>query len=80
MARFNEQEGMLIAGTVLSHDNAIKVLKMLLETTKDGKSYAAALKQEIEDFYYKYLVSEMRTYTDAVKEDEIKTIYDLYKA
>lgn len=89
MANFSEQEGMLIANTVLSHDDATGLLKQLLVQTKDNQSYAAALKAEVEKFYRQYLQLEKRTHKLNSKEaekihwsatgaDEIKTIHDLY--
>jgi type II secretory pathway component PulL len=89
MVNFSEQEGMLIANTVLSHKEATDLLKQLLVQTKDNQSYAAALKAEVQKFYNQYLQSEKRTHTLNGKEvekihwsatgtDEIKTIYELY--
>lgn len=89
MVNFSEQKGMLIANTVLSHDDAIDLLQQLLVQTKDNQSYAAALKAEVEKFYQQYLKSEKRTrtldgkkvektYWSATGTDNIKTIYNLY--
>lgn len=63
MIEFSEQEGMLIADTVLSYDDAKELLKMLLTRTKGGTTYAAALKAEVEAFYKDYLQSELKTHT-----------------
>lgn len=89
MVSFSEQEGMLIANTILSHNDAIELLKMLLTRTKDNQSYAVALKAEVEKFYADYLKSEDRTHQLKGKKvekthwfasgaDEISTIAKLY--
>lgn len=89
MVNFSEQEGMLIANTVLSHKEATDLLKQLLVQTKDNQSYAAALKAEVEKFYRQYLRFQKRTHElngktvekihwSATGNDNIKTICNLY--
>lgn len=62
MAEFQATQGMLIANTVLTKGDAIKVLEMLLSATKNGQTYVENFKTEVEKFRNTYLHSEWKTH------------------
>lgn len=63
MAEFQATQGMLIANTVLTEDNAIELLKMLLSATKNGQTYAEKFKTEVDQFRTTYLEQVKKTHT-----------------